>query len=235
MRTGSAPAPWQWPRLDGPVAEDGDRHRATAPEASAEVERLIGEGRQEAQRIVRQAQGEAQEQADRIRSQAREEGLAEARRMADEALQATRREQIEAFETARAALLAQIDSAAQERMKALERELAGLLAAMAEKVVRRTIASDDGVVLEVVRTTIEGAAGARRMTVHVAAPEEELVRAAMAELLQAAEGPERLEIVADPSITEGGCVVETERGRFDARVETQIELLDAELRSALGS
>ena len=54
------------------MAEDGDRHRATAPEASAEVERLIGEGRQEAQRIVRQAQGEAQEQADRIRSQARE-------------------------------------------------------------------------------------------------------------------------------------------------------------------
>jgi type III secretion protein L len=39
--------------------------------------------------------------------------------------------------------------------------------------------------------------------------------------------------IADPAISRGGCVVETEWGRLDARLETQLERLAAALREAL--
>jgi len=37
--------------------------------------------------------------------------------------------------------------------------------------------------------------------------------------------PEDTEIISDPTITKGGCIIESMLGRIDARIETQLELL----------
>jgi flagellar assembly protein FliH len=41
--------------------------------------------------------------------------------------------------------------------------------------------------------------------------------------------PEDAEIIPDPAITKGGCIIDSMLGRVDARIETQLELLDRAL------
>lgn len=240
MAAGGA-EPWRWPRLDE-VEQAGSSFRPTGcdvqsgPAASEDegAARLMRESREEADRLIEQAHAEAESIRHRAREEAWTEALGDARQRLEAALSECVAEQTAAFERAREALLTQFEAAHAERLAETEKELAGLVAAMAEKVIRRSLEADAGIVLDVVRGVIREAAGADHFTVRVSAPDEELVREAMAELLSATDGAEQLEIVADNAIGPGGCIVETERGRFDARIEAQIELLREEIERVLG-
>jgi flagellar biosynthesis/type III secretory pathway protein FliH len=233
--------PWRWPELDRADREDGG-FRADArpgpPEPAGpkleEAEKLVRQRRHEAQQIVEAARADARQIRADARDEAHAQALSEARAQFSEELSAAVAEQVAAFEQARTVLLRQIEAAAAGHRREIEQELTGLVAAMAEKVIHRKLDSDDGVVLDVVRATIERASCADRLTVRVPAPDEERLREAMAELLAAADGPEWLEIVADETIGPGGCIVDTERGRFDARISTQIEQLSEEIGRVLG-
>lgn len=226
--TGPEAQPWRWPSLDrldrptgGFVPEGGAQADDAEPPVSEQAELLLRDSRREAERLVEDARDRARE----IRREARAEALDEAGVALEAALGEVVEEQTAAFTRARESLLQEVEAAAAERLDDLQRRLAGLVAMMAEKVIRRKIEAEDGVVVDVVRATLEQAAGAERFTVRIAAPDEETVRQAMAELLAVADSPERMEIIADEAIGGGGCIVETERGRFDARIETQLELL----------
>jgi flagellar biosynthesis/type III secretory pathway protein FliH len=231
------PKRWHWPSLGesddrcagSPTAESAGQVEQS-PDGAEEAERLVRESRQQAARLVEQAH----DQAERIRCEAHAEALEEARTALRGVVAEMVEEQKAAFASARRDLLQRMEAASQERLEALERELTGLVAMMAEKVIHRKVEAEDGVVLDVVRATIERAAGADRFTVRVPAPEEKLVREATRELLAVADGAEQFEIVPDESIGTGGCVVETERGRFDARIETQLELLNEQVEQVTG-
>lgn len=233
MSTGSAHTPWQWPALaDAPGTGGGFTPLALAtqpPQApldpvghepaalhadAAEVARIIDDARARAASV--------HEQVTRFRTEL------------EATLRATVDAQVAAFESAREELLAGARTATRERVDCLERELAGLVAEMAAKVVHRQIAVDDSIVLDVVRGALEHALGAERITVHVATSDLPAVRAAQAELLAAAPGAGELEFVADPEVGPGGCLVETELGQFDARIATQLAALDAEVARILG-
>ncbi len=232
---------WHWPTLDGdkrgsagfrpmtpgqaPRSED-----ESDPEAGRRAEELLRSSRKRAQELLEQAEHEAE----RLRCEARDRALREVRERLDEALRETVAEEVAAFEAARDALLEQLRAAWEARVEELERELVALVTTMAERVINRTLEDDPAIVVDVVRAAIAEAQGAKSLTVRVAAADEELVRAAEAELLAATEGAEELRFVADGSVGAGGCIVETERGRFDARIETQLELLGAEIDRALG-
>ena len=226
----SDPVPWRPPPLDSP--EDGTGRSTAASRfceaeaAGREASRLSDEARKQAEEILAQARSAAEQ----IHLQARAEAIAKAGQRLEEALEETITEQVSAFEHARDDLLTQVRQRAEAQIAQIEVDLTGLIATMAAKVVRRKIEEEDGLVREVVRDTIAEAAGAKQFTVRICAADEEMVRAAQAELLRAADGAEELVIVADDSIEEGGCIVETERGRFDARISTQLELLGAEHR-----
>ncbi len=217
----AAAQPWSWPSLDEAPAAGACAH----PQS---------EDREEAERVL----ARARDDAERIRHEVRGDAWAEARAEAEARLEAALREsvaeQTAAFDQARAAIIARIEGAASERLEELEQELAALIASMTEKVIRRKVATEDGVVLDVVRATIAQAAGANRLTVRVPADDEPLVCEATAELLALTNGAGELEIVADPGVGPGGCIVETERGRFDARIQTQVELLGEEIERVLG-
>ncbi len=229
-------APWRWPNLDQvtgpggefvPMTPAGDAASRPAGEGAGEA---VLEGAREAERLV----DAARIQADQIRRQTGEEAAREARERLEALLHETIDEQVAIFEQARDELLGQVRAASRERMDELEREVARLVAQMAEKVVRRKIEADDAIVLDVVRAALEKAAGASRITVRVSGADEPAVGRAQAELLAAAAGAEDLEIVADEAVEPGGCIVETERGRFDARIDTQIEMLGDEIGRVLG-
>jgi len=164
-------------------------------------------------------------QADEIRQSVREEEAVRARQLIDEALRESVREQVAAFERAAEDLTAQMRAAWNQRLADLEQQSVMLVTAMAEKVIARKLDLDDQIVLEVVRTALAEAGDATQVLLRVSAADEPLVRDAQAELLAGLAGADDVRVLADDSIGRGGCIVETERGRFDARIETQLQLL----------
>lgn len=234
---GSNAQPWRWPGLDeldqpaeGFVPADRCREEPSAQPDVEEAERLLQQSRRDAERLV----SEAEQRAEQIGREARIEALEESRRVFDAVLRETVEEHKVAFAAARRTLLQQIEDAATQRFEAIERDLTSLVAMMVQKIIHQKIEADDAIVLNVVKAAVEQAAGAHRFTVRVATPDEELVRHATAELLAVADGAEQIEFIADDAVGRCGCIVETERGRFDARIEAQIELLAEEIKRVTG-
>lgn len=229
--------PWVWPDLDRIVVAATEfvslTPEMTAPDIESDKQvtsAASAQERSEGSSLL----AEAREQAQRLRREAWEEAAREARERFDRIIEEAVAEQIAAFETARDDLLGRIEAAAQRRLEEIEREVAALVAQMAAKVIRHSVEADDDLVVNVVRAALERAAGAKRITVHVAPADEPMVRAAQRELVAIVAGADRLEFVFDEDLERGDCVVETERGCFDARIQTQIEMLEAEVERALG-
>lgn len=176
---------------------------------------------------------QAHADADGIRQQVREEEVARARDVVDAALRETAAEQVAAFEQAREVLLAELRQSFAARLDEIESRSVMLVTAMTEKVIGRKLDLDDTIVLDVVHATLSEAADASNLTVRVNPADEPLVGEAQAELLAALGAVDQFQIVSDQGVSRGGCIVETERGRFDARIETQLELLSEQVERLL--
>ncbi len=202
------------------VTSGGTQHSALRESPATSAQRQAA-----ADRLLESARRQAEE----IRQQIKEQAAQEAHQKLEAAVRAVTSEQATAFEQARDRLLQELREAFEQRLAEIEEEMLSLIAAMAEKVIRRKLEADDEIVLAVVRETLEQAAGANQITVRISPSDEPLVREAQQTLLAALGPVEELQIIADEQIFPGGCLVETERGKFDARIDTQLQLLSEEV------
>ncbi|MCD6361255.1 MAG: hypothetical protein J7M38_10370 [Armatimonadetes bacterium] len=238
MSAAPGPRPYIWPELDelgepaeaefAPVA----LHRTMTPDMASDRQPEDEEPSHphlQTHELVEQARREAEA----IRRQVRQEEAERARGILQEMLQQCLDEQVAAFEQAAGDLLEQLRSEMQRRLAELEERSVVLVTAMTEKVIGQRLALDDELVLGVVRNALAEAADAAQVTVRVSPADDELVRAAQSELLATLGQVEQLRVVADESISRGGCIIETERGRFDARIETQLQLLGEHVEELL--
>lgn len=124
---------------------------------------------------------------------------------------------------------------------------------MAERIVRRTVELEPRVLDDIVERALETAgaitgaearghagsgpasqAGGSIGTVTIRVHPDDLSRVASDEdrLVAKLHGGLELRIVGDPSVDRSGCIVDTPRGRLDARLQTQLAVLE---RAALGT
>lgn len=119
--------------------------------------------------------------------------------------------------------------AALRRDAALEAATPGLLALaldLARAVVGALAETHHEVALESARRALAALRHAARLLVRVAARDH----AAVSAWAQIALAGRRFEVIADPSVRPGGIVLETEQGRADAQLETQLHALEVFLR-----
>jgi flagellar assembly protein FliH len=76
----------------------------------------------------------------------------------------------------------------------------------------------------VVSKAVDSVRGARKVAVHVAQQDFELMQQFGGKLTASGQISE-IKFVADPRVTVGGCMIETETGVWDARLETQLQRL----------
>lgn len=164
------------------------------------------------------------EQLEAIQKQAHEEGfntgLMEGRKAAKAELE-QKVARLERLMTALSAPLQWLD-------ETVEEELVQLAAAMARQLIRRELKTQPSEVVAAVReglTYLPSQARYVRLLLH---PDDvEIVRSA----LSLSEEERRWQVVEDPSLTRGGCLLETEHSRIDAKVETR---LNAAIAKVLG-
>ncbi len=141
------------------------------------------------------------------RSRGLEEGLSQGREQG-------REEWLDQVESAKE-ILVSLDAQQRDFAATLEDELVALVFAGITRVVG-TAAASLASVQEVVRQAIADDGG--RLIVRVAPDDFEFMSAALKE-----SSSDKIEIAPDPRVALGGCILESDRGTLDARLETQIE------------
>jgi flagellar assembly protein FliH len=113
-------------------------------------------------------------------------------------------------------------------------QLLKLAVQIAEKIIRREVETDPAVVQRMVSEALQRAVGRRHLQVRVNPDDLETLQAVAPELHAALDGVQEFEIVpdrrsGDRRMERGGCVVETEGGIIDARIEAQLEEVQTRL------
>jgi flagellar assembly protein FliH len=125
------------------------------------------------------------------------------------------RAQVERFET----LMKSLARPLEDLDASVERELVALAVSVAKMLVRRELRTDPGEIVAVVRDALALLpVGVRDVRLHLHPEDAALVRA----LASSAESQPMWRIVEDPTLTRGGCRVESESSQIDARLETRI-------------
>jgi type III secretion system HrpE/YscL family protein len=184
---------------------------------SALIPRAIQEASARAEAVVAEAQAEAA----RLEARARTAGDA----VRAEAAAAGRREGL----AQAAAALAAVAEARQRRLEGLEEELAQTAIEVAGAVLGQAAATGPEAVLALARRALALARSRREVVLRVCPADAPAVRSQAGALSGLLERCPALAVREDASLSAGDVVVETEAGRVDARVETQLAALSRAL------
>ncbi len=106
-----------------------------------------------------------------------------------------------------------------------ERELLELALGVARKVVQQELAERPEIWLGMIRAAVKRAVDRERIALRVPPPLMAFLRGSLAALRASLEDVKDLELVEDPSLPAGGCIIESRFGEVDIGVETQLERL----------
>lgn len=215
-KSSHAPVPKTTARAHAP------RHTGVEAEKSADAFHRtsdIAGARSEAARII----AEARASAEAIKEEARETGLAAARASFDEEMA----QMAEHLHTQLAETINEVSGLRASIFARTERDLAKLAIEIAKKIVHREVTIDDEVAMTLARVALSRIDGRAHARVHLHPDDFSHV----SRHLDALATGKSVELVEDRAITRGGCLIETEMGDLDARIERQFEELE---RSFLG-
>jgi flagellar assembly protein FliH len=161
----------------------------------------------------------AQEEASALEREAYEKGFAQGEKDGVELGQRKALKLIENIEN----LLRSMDGLRQEILALYEREIVELVFAIAQKVIHRSIRSDDGTIKDTVLSALKLAAEKSKATLRVNPEDFDYVEELRPEFFAAVKELKALTVISDPSIIRGGCLLESPYGDVDARIETQLD------------
>ena len=218
--------------LAGPDGLLGDHAEADDPEtlgvdpriaaAEAEADTLVALARQEAEAIRQQAQAEASmlveqaTEAGRVAGHA--EGLSLGRQEGEHAVlveQAARLSQM-------AEAIAAFDRAREAAQEAHAQDLARLAIIIAQKLLAIELGHGREAAVPLAEAALKHVTDKTQVRLRVHPLDREAILAAKQQLLLSVDGLSQLDIVADPAIGLGGCMVDTRTGMVDARLGTQL-------------
>jgi flagellar biosynthesis/type III secretory pathway protein FliH len=104
-----------------------------------------------------------------------------------------------------------------------------LAMAVARKIVGEAVSIDPTAVLQSAREAIRSARGEQKLRLRVRPEDESIMRQQTIELKRANSEIGEIQVIADESITLGGCIVESSLGTIDAQFSTQLQSLERAL------
>ncbi len=190
----------------------------------AEIETLIRESASDARTLLDRARTDAmamiemaQERVATIEAEAKAAGQAQGEQDGRTSVDAEMADML-------ATMRGLVEMAREERHKIIsgaEHEIVRLAAAIAERVIHRSIGADESIVLDTVRAAIARITSRERVVVRMNPADIDIIRDHR-ERVTAGADIEHLKIVEDQRVDRGGVIVETESGTIDGRIATQI-------------
>lgn len=183
--------------------------------------------RREAAKIVQQAHSDAET----VRKKAEAAGRAAAEAAIERLLDEKISQQMRTLRPALEGVAKQLSEARGRWLGEWETSAVHLAGRMAERILRRELQNEPQAPLALVRESLELAAGSANITIHLSPADCKHLSSASSEIVESLKQLAPAKIMADASISPGGCVVKTEFGQIDQQIESQIDRLEEELTS----
>jgi type III secretion protein L len=195
------------------------------------VKRATGNGSLSSGPITKRQIVEAREEARRLLAAAANDA-ATIRQNAETAAQTIRedakREGNEAALLEWNTLLFETRERRDQALASAERDILRLAVKIAEKIIGREIERDRTAVVDIVANAMRQARRNETVTVRVNPADLELIETHRHRLARSTR-EQLLDIVPDPRVRSAGCLIESESGAIDARLETQLRVLERAL------
>ena len=215
------------------LIEQGEYPRAVAfnmEDVQAKARDYLAEVQQQADKIIEDAKAEAA----RIQQQARETGAAEAKKQFDEQVaQESRRLSDQKCKTALVACQKTVDElvdVTSEWLAVWRNQTVELAGMMAERLTRKAMDDES----ELLRVWLEEALVAmresRELRVLVHPDDFSVAGRFLQSLVKTVPQAAAVEVMPDPSINPGGCVVRSSDGQFDQQLSSQLDRLIEQLK-----
>jgi flagellar assembly protein FliH len=181
--------------------------------------------RQEAAKIVQ----EAHREAERIRKQAEVAGRKAAESAIERILDEKVAKRMETLLPALEQVIVQLSDAKGELLRQWERSATQVIAAISARVIRRELAREPTIALDLVAEALRLATGMTDVTLHVNPTDYEHMGSQIEQLSKTLRGLAPNQIVADAAISPGGCRIETQFGTINQQIEAQLCRIEQDL------
>lgn len=184
---------------------------------------IINKKVQDAQGRAQQIINEAKEVADKIRAEAEEvlsQVKVEMERAKEQGVEEGRDEGLGSA-TER---LIQLETIKEKFYDNAEPQVIKLVMTIAEKVIGKIVHENTNAIKSIVKQALESAIG-EKIVIRLNPDDYKGILASEAEYREILDKTKRIYFKEDETITQGGCIVETEVGTIDARLETQLKAI----------
>ena len=114
----------------------------------------------------------------------------------------------------------------------LEREIVELALAIAKQVICREITLDSEIVVCVAREALSKIDDPGKVKIKLNTSDLEFIKEAKYQLAERLAHIDHVSLEAEESIQSGGCIIETDSGEIDARIEKQLQAVEESFRAA---
>lgn len=188
---------------------------------SAAADSLIKEAREKAELIIK----EAKERVYLIEQNAYQRGYTEGLDKANAELSKL----IEAVKSVAESALSEKWSI----IKSCEGNIVDLALEIAKKVVDEQILLKPDTVVDIARKALFIAAEREHIQIRVNPEDMEMIKAYKDDLMASMDGIEKIDVIADRRVKRGGCILETDAGNVDGRLQSQLSHIDEALRGVV--
>ncbi len=127
----------------------------------------------------------------------------------------------------------ELEKAKKELLLRTEQEAVELSLAVAKKIVSHEIKINREVVLNVVKAALKKVVDRKKIKIKLAPPDFQFLNDVKPQISGLEEDFEKVSFEEDKSILTGGCVIETNLGDIDARIENQLQAVEDAFRSEI--
>ncbi len=184
-------------------------------DARKEADRIIEEAMNEASRMLEAAKKECEEIKKAARELGEKEGYVEGLERAISECKAMTEEAKQLRDKAREEF--------EKTVASIESEIVKLVIDIAKKVLDRELAQDRGSILDLIRQAVSKCNISGGALLRLSEQDYEFVQLNLSQFHKAVEDSNKIEIMKDPVLSPGSCILETSYGFIDAGIDTQLE------------
>ena len=192
-------------------------------EAHAEAERIIAEAQEQADQLL----SDAEEKAQALKSNAVEEGR-------QEGYKAGQIEALNDYSEKEKALYDREEALKNEYLRKeteMESDLLNTILDVFSKFFSIEFSDKKEILLKLIENALSGIENSKEFLIHVSSSQLSDMNEKKAYLREKVGESASIDIIEDPTLREGGCLIETDGGVFDCSVETELESLVKDLKA----
>jgi flagellar assembly protein FliH len=192
---------------------------------SKQADAYLAKVREQAKQIV----ADAMKEAAALKTKAQQEGQKAATVAAEKQVDQRLLGQLQPALTALQNAAKEISASRQAWVTNWERSAVSLSCAIAARVLRREVEKEPRVTLKLVREALDLASGQSNVRLRMSAKDHAALGPHVKEIAASLGGLGNVELIADSTLTPGGCRVETDLGVIDQTFDAQLERIAGEL------